>query len=166
MAFGIGMGPSREQQQSCGGLFGNSSFASNLGEKNLTASSDFMNDLLSGDPTKVAQVLAPQIDAITGRAQQQKNNLAEFGNRSGGNNSAASAIDANTGAQVTDLTGSLIGNAANNLSSTGQNLLSLGTSGFGNAFSAAKTMQDQNAAKWNDLIGSIAGVAGGVLARS
>jgi hypothetical protein len=157
------MGPSREENQSYGGLFGNSGFASNQGMGDISASTDFMKDLLSGDPTKVAQVLAPQIDAITGRAQQQKNNLAEFGNRSGGNNSTASAIDANTGAQVTDLIGNLIGNAANNLMSSGENLLNLGTSGFGNAFSAAKTMQDQNAAKWNDLIGSIAGVAGGVL---
>ena len=83
MAFGLSFGPSREENQSYGGLFGNAGFASNLGEKNLNVSSDFMNDLLSGDPTKISQVLAPQIDAITGRAQQQKNNLAEFGNRSG-----------------------------------------------------------------------------------
>lgn len=163
MAFGIGMGPSREEQQSYGGLFGNAGFASNLGQRNLTSSSDFMNDLLSGDPSKIGQVLAPQIDAIKGRAQQQKNNLAEFGTRSGGTTSAAAGIDSGVNEQITDLTGNLIGGAASNLMSSGENLLNLGTSGFGNAFSAAKTMQDQNAAKWNDLIGSIAGVAGGVL---
>src|ERR1700754_3356812 len=99
MAFGIGQGTTGEQSDSFGGLYGNSGFASNLGEKNLTTSSDFMNDILSGDPTKIGQVLAPQIDAIKGRAQQQKNNLAEFGNRSGGTNSAASSIDSGVNSQ-------------------------------------------------------------------
>lgn len=163
MSFGLGQGETTNQSNSYNGLYGNAGFASNLGQQNLTASSDFMRDLLSGDPTKISQVLAPQISGITGRAQQQKQGLAEFGNRSGGNTSAAAGIDSGVNAQITNLTGSLIGGAANSLGSMGENLLGQGSSDFNASFQNATTLQKQNAAKWNDIIGSIAGVAGGVL---
>jgi hypothetical protein len=48
------------------------------------------------------------------------------------------------------------------LNSTGQNLFTAGQSGFGVGFDQAKTMHDQNMAKWNDIFSSIGSVASGV----
>lgn len=163
MAFGLGQGETTNQSNSYNGLYSNAGFASNNGMGDITASTDFMKDILSGDPTKVAQVLAPQIDAITGRTQQRKQQIAQFGTRSGGNTAAAAGLDADTNKQITDLTGNLIGKSAEDLGSIGTNLLSQGSSDFNASFQNATTLQKQNAAKWNDIIGSIAGVAGGVL---
>lgn len=163
MAFGLGQGITGEQKDSYQGIYGNAGYASNLGQNLLNQGTDFMSSILSGDPTKVSQVLAPQITGIKDRAQQQKNQIAEFGNRSGGMNSAASGIDTDVNRQITDLVGTLTGNAATNLEGVGSNLLSQGSQGFDNSFLAASQMQKQNASKWNDIIGSIAGVGSGVL---
>ena len=160
--FGIDMAPSGQEKSQFNQLNQSSGFATGLGEGDLTASSDFMRGLLSGDPTKVSQALAPQIKAIQDRSQQQKNTTAQFAPRSGGTAATTANIDTAAKGDLTTLTGELTGGAATSLASTGAGLLSAGMTGNEAGFSEAKTMQDQQAAKWGDIISSIASTVGTV----
>jgi hypothetical protein len=158
--FGIDQGPSTQENTQYGNLTSTSGFAANAGEGDLTASSDFMKSILSGDPAKIGQVLGPQIRAIQGQGQQKKQTLAQFGNRGGGTNATAQTIGDNTRSSINDMISSLTGSAVSGLNNTGQNLLGMGMSGFGTAFGEANTMQQQRAAKWNDIFSSIGDTAG------
>src|ERR1700692_3874054 len=66
-----------------------SGFGVGLGEKNLGQASKFWSDILSGDQSKIAQSLGPEISAIQGQKQQQLNSNAQFNNRSGGVNASS-----------------------------------------------------------------------------
>jgi len=154
------MGPSQNEKNTYGDLLSSSGFATNLGESDLSSSSDFMKAILSGDSSKISQALAPQISGAKTRAQQQKKTTAEFGTRSGGTAASMAGIDDATHASITDLIGTLTGGAASSLSSTGAGLLNSGMSGYGTAFNEAKTMQEQNQAKMGDIFGSIGNIAG------
>jgi hypothetical protein len=158
--FGIGYGPSGSEKSQYNNLTAASGFATGLGESDLTASSNFMQDVLSGDPTKVAKALAPEISASQKQTQQEKNQLAEFAPRTGGTAATAANADTASKSNIINLIGGLQNSAASGLASTGSNLLSTGVSGDIAGFGEAKTMQDQNAAKWNDIIQSIAAAAG------
>jgi len=157
--FGIGEGVTGQEQSQYNNLTAGSAFATSQGEGDLTASSDFMRGLLSGDPTKVAQALAPQISAIRGRNEQAKDTTAQFGNRSGGSTATVAGIDTAGRSDITNLTGSATNAAASSLASTGTALTGLGLEGDQAGFGEAKTMQEQQAAKWNDILKSIASFA-------
>jgi hypothetical protein len=164
MPFGIDMAPSGQEQSQYGSLTGASGFATGLGESDLSASSKFMQAILSGDASKISQALAPQISsAKTSAAQTQKTN-AEMGNRSGGTAASNNAASDKVHSDITDLIGGLTGNAASSLGSQGSGLLGQGMEGEEAGFGEAKTMQQQRAARWNDMFGSVAGIAGGVVA--
>ena len=47
-------------------------FATGLGESNLSQASNFYSSLLSGDPSKQAKALGPEIGAIQQQGQQAK----------------------------------------------------------------------------------------------
>ena len=126
--FGIGMGPSKQENSQYNNLNASSAFATGLGESDLTASSKFMTDILSGDPTKVATALAPQINQQQQRTQQAKDTTAQFGPRSGGTAATVANMGAADRASTTDLVGSLTGKAASDLGSEGSNLLNSGIS--------------------------------------
>jgi hypothetical protein len=158
--FGIGMGPTQNEKNTYGNLTAASGFATNLGESDLTASSDFMKAILSGDSSKISQALAPQISGAKQRAQQQKKTTAEFGSRSGGTAASMAGIDDATHASITDLIGTLTGQSVSGLSSAGSSALGAGMSGYGTAFNEANTMQQQSQAQMGDIFNSIAGIAG------
>lgn len=101
-------------------------FGTSVGEGDITNASGFYNDLLAGDPAKTAQLLAPQIGNITGQGQQQKDTIAQFGNRSGGNNSKAQTIDDSTRANIDDMVSQLTGKAAGDIGSLGTSTLGIG----------------------------------------
>lgn len=132
--------------------FGNiSQYGVNKGEGDINQASSFWSGILSGDPAKIGQVLGPQIQAIQGQGQQQKQTNAQFGNRSGGTNATNQAITDTTKSNVNNMVSSLTGSAASNLGSLGTNLLSQGTSALGDQVSASQ-MQMQN---WqNSIFGS------------
>lgn len=126
-------------------------YTSNLGQNNTTAGSNFFSSILSGDPSKIAQTLAPEISAMQGQGQQQKNAIAQFGNRSGGSNSAAQNIDSSNRANLTNLIGGLQSGAASTLLSSGQSLLgqSLG------ALNQEANMSQLQMQNWqNSILGS------------
>lgn len=160
--FGIGLGPSSQEKQQYGALANIGNFGTSQGEGDISASDNFFKAILSGDPTKISQVLGPSISAANKSGQEQKKTLSEFGNRSGGTNAAAQNIDTNTRSSIDQAIASLTGNAASALGASGQGLLAAGLSGHEAAFSEADTIHQQHSAQINDLFKSIASVVGGV----
>jgi hypothetical protein len=132
-------------------------FGTAVGEGDITNASNFDNALLAGDPAKTAQMLAPQISNITGQGQQQKSTIAQFGNRSGGNNSKAQTIDDSTRGNIDNMVSQLTGNAANNLGS-------LGTSTLGIGLNANQVQEQESQQKLKNQQDSIfgQGIASGV----
>ena len=157
--FGIDMGVSDQQKSNYGNLTNASGFATNLGEKDLGASSKFMTDILSGDVGKITQALAPQIGAAKSSAQQQNKQNAEFGTRSGGTAASTAATNDKVHSDITNLIGKLTGGAASSLGSQGSGLLTTGIAGDQVGYNIAKDMQQQKEAKFNDIINSSAQVA-------
>ena len=156
--FGIGMGASGQEKSQYNLLNSQTQFATGLGEGNLSESSSFFRDLLN-NPTKA---LAPEISASQKQAGQQAKTNAEFGTRSGGTAGANQALGAESRANIINLMGKEQSGAASNLASSGSNLLGMGMQGAEAGFGEAKTMQEQNESKLNDIIGSATSVAGGV----
>jgi hypothetical protein len=101
-------------------------FLSNTGTKDIATSSNFMNQLLSGNSSQVSTLLAPQIGGIQSRNQQQKMQLGQFGGRSGGTTGAMLASDDDVHAQINDMVSKLTGSAVSNLGTMGSNLVEQG----------------------------------------
>lgn len=141
-----------------GGIAG---FGTAVGEGDIGAASDFDKTLLAGNPAETAKLLAPQIQQITGQGQQKKQTLAQFGNRSGGNNSAANTIDDTTRANIDNMISSLTGQAAGQLGSLGTATLGLGLNANQlQAQEAQQKLQNQQQSLLGGLITS--GVEGGL----
>ena len=160
--FGIGMGPSTQEKQQYGQLTADAGWATGQGESDIAQSSKFMSDILSGDPTRTAQALAPQISGMQQRAEQQKDTIAQTGNRSGGHTAKVASIDAGTRGEVTNLVGGLTTHAADSLGAMGSDLFGKGMAGTETAFGEAKTTHDQTEAMFNDIFKSSAQVASGI----
>lgn len=160
--FGIFEGPSKDEKAQYSNLTSQGGFATNLGEGDLTASSTFMQNILSGDPTKIASSLAPEISTAQNLAQQSKNTTTQFGTRSGGTAASTAATDAKTRGDIISLVGGERNGAAKELSSVGTNLLDTGIKTTQTAFGDATQIQKQKASMIDDLISSIAATAGAV----
>lgn len=128
--FGLGgsaSGTDRGTQLSSWGTLGDlSQYGKNQGEKNTNQASTYWSDILSGDPTKTAQAIAPQAKVINQQAEQQRLTTSQFGNRSGGTNASNQMIDTNSASAIQNLVNSLIPQAASNLESIGGMELGLG----------------------------------------
>lgn len=127
---------------------GMASFLNNTGTKDVATSSNFMNTLLSGDSSNVSKLLAPQIEGIQKRNQQQKQQLGEFGGRSGGTTGAMLASDDDVHAQINDMVAKLTGSAVSNLGTQGAGLLYQGA----NDLSAQAGMSQQQLENWKNSI--------------
>lgn len=119
-----GSNPTLQNDQNNAGNVMN--FGTSVGEGDISSASSFDQNLLDGNPAETAKLLAPQISNITGQAQQQKNTIAQFGNRSGGNNSQAQTIDDTTRGNIDNMVSQLTGGAASNIGSLGTSTLSQG----------------------------------------
>jgi len=157
--FGIGEGPSKAETNAQSALQGTANYATSTGENATNQSTNFWSSILSGDMSKIMQVLGPQITAIKNQGQQIKQTASQFGNRSGGTNATLQNVDDNTRTAVNNLISSLTGAAATNLGNEGLSLLNTGAGANVNSFNEAKTIQQQKAAKWGDIFGSIAKIA-------
>lgn len=160
--FGIGQGPNQGETGQAGDTGALANFATSTGEGDIGAASNFWKSILSGDPSKIAQVLGPEISGINKQNQQQKKTASEFGNRGGGTNAVMQESDEKTRGAYQSGVSSLLGGAASSLGSIGGSLLSTGLSGHEAAFGQQQTIHDQTLAKWNDLFKSITSVAGSV----
>lgn len=125
-------------------------FATGLGESNLSQASNFWSSLLSGDQSKQAKVLAPEINTIQQQGAQQKATTAQFGNRSGGTNAAMQMAGDTSRANINNLISQLLGSSASNLASTGGSLLGMGLG----AYSAQEAASQQQMRNWaNSILG-------------
>jgi hypothetical protein len=157
--FGIDMGVSGDQYAQHGALESSAGFATNLGEEDLTASNKFMQDILSGDASKVTSVLSPQISAAKTSAQQNTKTMAENGTRGGGTGAATAKANDTAHSDITNVIAELTKGAASSLSSTGSGLLSAGMAGNQVGYDQASAIQKQKLAKFNDIVNSTAAVA-------
>lgn len=159
MSFWSGLfgGSSSGLNTAIGGTQGLSGFSANQGQNSTTAGSNFFGSLLGGNPSQIAQTLAPEISQMQQGGQQQKANIAQFGNRSGGGNSAAQGIDSGNRASLTNLIGGLQSGAASTLLSSGQNLLGTALGGYGQLGSLS---QDQLGNWMNSILGK--GLSSGI----
>lgn len=123
-------------------------FATGLGEKNLTTSSDFWNKIMSGDSSKTSQVLAPQIGAAKTSANQQNKTNAEFGTRSGGTAASTAATNDKLHSDITSMVGDLTGKAASNLQSSGSSELSTGIQGL----NQEANLSQEQVSNWSNSI--------------
>lgn len=133
--FGIGGEASKTDRSKELGAWGTlgdvGTFGSKSGQKNAGAAGDYWQAILSGDKDKIAKAIAPQTQVIQGQAQQKKNQVAEFGNRSGGSNASSQMIDTEANKEVQDLINTLIPQAATNLGNLGTQELSIGENAAG-----------------------------------
>lgn len=156
--FGVGEGPSSQENQQYANLTSAGSFATGTGESDLTASSKFMHAILSGDSTAISQAFAPQIGAAKTSAQQNAKTTSEFGNRGGGTNASSAAASDKAHSDITSLIGGGTSSAATSLGSEGSGLLGMGIGADTSAFDEAKQIQSQKAAKWDDIFKSAVAV--------
>lgn len=157
--FGIGHGPSGDEKKEFGKLSGLADFATSHGEGDISASDNFWKSILSGDPSKISQVLGPEISGINNRAQQKKKTANEFGDRGGGTNAGNQMADDETRGEIDKMMSSLTSSAAGILGSQGSNLLGQGVGAHEGAFQESNIIHDQNQSKWDDLFKSIAQIA-------
>jgi hypothetical protein len=132
-------------------------FASGVGEGDVTAASKWYNDILSGDPTKQAEAIAPETSAIQSEGQQAKDTTAQFSPRSGGTASWMAGLDENSRAQIIKLLGGLQSGAAASDATLGENEQGLALTDQQAADQAAQQRQ-QNWA--NSIVGH--GIISGV----
>jgi len=125
-------------------------YSTGVGEGLVTPAAKFYEDILSGDPTKEAQAIAPETKAAQEQGQQEKNALAQFGTRSGGTASASAGIDANTRANLISLLGRLKSGAAG---AAGQ----LGTANLGLAQQGTMSEADLAQQRFQNWMNSILG---------
>ena len=129
-------------------------FESGVGQKGTNASLDYDLGILSGDPAKIAQTLAPEISAQNQQVEQGKATTAQFGNRSGGNNAAGQAMDDRARGNIINLIGGLQQGAAQHAGNLGTYNLSMASPNY-QAVAGLKTAgQDRKA-------GAIGGIAQG-----
>jgi hypothetical protein len=127
-----------------------SNFNNNAGQTNETDASNFYQGILSGDPSKIAAVEAPEIAAGQQQTQQAKNQAAEFGTRSGGTAATGEAADSANRANIINLTGQLQQGAAAGEAGLGENQSSTGLTANGQQ---AAISQEQLQNMMNSILG-------------
>lgn len=127
-------------------------FSSGIGQNSTTKGTNFFSSLLSGDPTKIGQTLAPAISAGQQGVQQQKNQISQFGSRSGGNTAKVASLDAANRGNITNMVGGAQSGAASSLLSSGSGLLGTALSGF----NQQADMSQQQMENWsNSILGGL-----------
>lgn len=107
-------------------------FATGLGESSTAQGMKFLSDIVSGDPSKIARSLGPEISSAQKQEQQQKNQTAQFGTRSGGNNAVIQAAGDTTRGNINNMVSSLLNSSVSGLISGGTTLLNQGVQALNN----------------------------------
>ena len=141
--------PTQRQENALNSLY---SYENPLGENSLNQGLGFYSDVLSGDPTKIAQALAPEIKAGGEQVQQQAEQNSMFGNRGGGTNASTQAAQSGERGNIINLIGGLQSGAAGSLTGAGENLLNMGSGNINSSADLAlKNRQRQ--------VGDVSGIA-------
>ena len=110
------------------------------GQGGLDTAQNFFSTLLQGDPTKTAEMLAPQTKQIQSQANERTKTNAEFGNRSGGTNASNQQIQDNSTSSVNNLIATLTGQAAGGLTDVSKAMESFGLGTLGLANNSATSL--------------------------
>lgn len=153
--FGIGQGPTNAEYTGQQDLFNTGQAATGIGLSDVSQASNFWDTILSGNMQNISALLGPQFSAISGQAQQNIDTTGQFGNRSGGTNAAIQSTTNSVRGADTSLIDQLTALAPTELGQLGSSTLSTGVGAQEGAFSAASTIQQQNASRWNDIFNSI-----------
>lgn len=155
--------PTKRQENQLGALGG---YDTTGGEALTSAAEQFDLGILSGDSSKVASTLAPEISGQQQQIQQQAKSNAEFGTRSGGTAASTNAAEAQGRGNILNLEGGLQQGTAANAGSLGSNLLSQATGNIndqaGLASNWAKQEQSDVGGIAKGAAEIAAGAAGGV----
>jgi hypothetical protein len=150
--------PAQQEQDKFGAL---SNYQTGVGEGLTTAGAGEELGILSGDPSKIAQVEAPEISAQQGQIQQHNLQDANFGTRSGGTAASAENADAAGRANLIDLTGNLINSTAEAAVGQGTGLLGEASANVGNQAKLAEERRQQEVGDINGIAQGAAGIATG-----
>ena len=143
--------PAQQEQDQFGAL-GN--YETGTGEGLTTAGAGYDLGILSGDPTKIATALAPEISTGQSQVEQQRLQDANFGTRSGGTTASTEAAEAANRGNIITLEGGLQSGAASSALGAGSGLLSGASSNIGNEAQLAEERRQQ-------VTGDIGGIAQG-----
>ena len=144
--------PTGKENKALGDLW---NYQNNLGEKSTSQGLGWESDILSGDPSKIAEALAPEIKSGQDMVQQQAEQNAAFHNRGGGVNSSTQAAQSGERGNIIGLIGGLQQGAAGALTGAGENLMNMGS---GNIMNQAQ-LDLQNRQR---QVGDVSGIASGV----
>ena len=103
MCGGNSQNTDRSQElQNYGRLDASGSNNADAGAANTGTASKYFSNILSGDPTAVASAAAPTTNAVNAEENQQKEQISNFGNRSGGTNAATQSLTTNGIGKIAD----------------------------------------------------------------
>ncbi len=103
-----------------------SNFSTGVGQGAITDANEYYKNILSNDPSKIAESIAPEISAGAQGTQQEKQQLAQFGTRSGGTAAASAGADAANRTNIMNLIARLKGQAAAGETGIGENQTGMG----------------------------------------
>lgn len=151
--------PAQHEQDQFGAL---GAYSTGVGEDLTTAGANFDLGILSGDPTKIAQTLAPEISSGQTQVEQQALQGANFGTRSGGTAAAAENANAAERANIINLEGGLQSGTAGSALASGGNLLGQASTDIGNQANLAEERRQQVTSDQNQIAASAAAIATGL----
>lgn len=118
--------------QSQGNLNNVFNYALPTGEKATSDANSYNSKILNGDRSSITQAMAPEVNSITGQADQAKKQEANMGtSRGGGTNAAHQQTQQKEEGAVTDMIAKARPAAAANEANIGSNLLGLGENAAG-----------------------------------
>lgn len=132
------------------------------GQGYTTKAGNYYSNILSGNPSQIAQTLAPEISAQQGQIQNQANQNAQFGNRAGGTNASTQAAAGQGRGNIINLVGQAQSGAASGLAGMGSNLLSQGASNVGNEATLANQSNQQTLNEIGQTATGAAQLLGGI----
>ncbi len=140
-----------------------SNFGTATGQGALTDANQYYQNILSNDPSKIAESIAPEISAGAQGTQQEKQQLAQFGTRSGGTAAASAGADAANRTNIMNLIAKLKGQAAGAETGIGENQTQQGLAANGQA---GQLSQEQLQNFMNSILGTGFGqAAGGIVTK-
>ena len=151
--------PTQGEQKKFGAL---GDYQTGVGEGLTTAGAGFNEDILSGDPTKISQALAPEISAGQGQVEQQRLQDANFGSRSGGTAASTAAAEGANRGNIINLVGGLQKSTAESSLTHGGNLMSEASGNIGNEAQLAEQRRQQQVGDVNGIASSVASIATGL----
>ncbi|MGA7524366.1 MAG: hypothetical protein WBW84_18080, partial [Acidobacteriaceae bacterium] len=151
--------PTQGEQNQFGALSG---YQTGVGEGLITPAAQYEESILSGDPTKTAQAMAPEISANQQQTQQFKNQSAEFSPRSGGTAASVANADTSGRSNLIDLLGQEQSGAASTSLSAGSGLLDSASNNLGNEANLANQWRQQQTSDINGIAQGAASIAMGL----